>query len=29
MRDLLARFELDGFDRDWLTQVLEENGQQA
>ena len=27
MRDLLARFPLDSFDRGWLTQVLEENNQ--
>ena len=27
MRDLLARFPLDSFDRGWLTQVLEENDQ--
>lgn len=27
MRELLARFPLDGFDREWITQVLEENGQ--
>ena len=27
MRDLLARFPLDGFDRSWITQVLEENNQ--
>jgi len=27
MRELLARFPLDEFDRGWLTQVLEENGQ--
>ena len=27
MRDLLARFPLDEFDRGWLTQVLDENNQ--
>ena len=27
MRDLLARFPLDQFDRSWLTQVLSENNQ--
>ena len=27
MRDLLARFPLDSFDRGWLTQVLDENNQ--
>ena len=27
MRDLLARFQLDAFDRMWLTQVLSENNQ--
>lgn len=27
MRELLARYELDAFDRGWLTQVLEENSQ--
>jgi len=27
MRELLARFELDAFDRAWLTQVLTENNQ--
>ena len=27
MRDLLARFPLDSFNRGWLTQVLEENDQ--
>lgn len=27
MRDLLARFPLDEFDRAWITQVLEENNQ--
>ena len=27
MRELLARFPLEDFDRAWITQVLEENGQ--
>ena len=27
MRELLSRFPLDDFDRAWITQVLEENGQ--
>lgn len=27
MRELLARFPLDGFDRCWITQVLDENNQ--
>ncbi|MBP3656220.1 MAG: hypothetical protein J6K32_05925 [Clostridia bacterium] len=27
MRELLLRYELDAFDREWLTQVLEENNQ--
>lgn len=27
MRELLARFPLEEFDREWITQVLEENGQ--
>lgn len=29
MRELLARYELDAFDREWLTQVLAENDQLA
>lgn len=29
MRELLARHPVDDFDRRWLTQVLEENGQSA
>ena len=27
MRELLARYPLDAFDREWITQVLRENGQ--